>query len=62
MQAGKLLAFALGEDFDGGVGIVANPAGDLKHVGFAFDKPAKADTLDATAHDEAAGGAGWIVG
>jgi len=60
MQAGKLLAFTLGEDFDGGVGIVANPAGDLKDVGFAFDKPAEADALDAAAHDETVGGAGWI--
>lgn len=53
VQAGQLLGRALGQDFDRGVGIVADPACDLEDVGFALDEPAEADALNAAADEEA---------
>ena len=54
MQAGKLVARALRQHFHAAVVIVANPSGDAEDVRLAFDEPAKADALHASANQEAA--------
>jgi len=53
-QAGQLLGRALSKDFDRAIGVVSHPASYAQHVGFTFHKPAKADALHASAHEEAA--------
>ena len=55
MKSGKLVTRALREDFHAAIMIIANPAGDPEDVRLPFHKPAKANTLNASANDEAAG-------
>ena len=54
MQSGQLLSGALSQNFHRAIRIIAHPPRNLQHVRFALDKPAKADTLDASADKEAA--------
>jgi len=46
---------ALGKDLYRSIQIVAHPTGDTQQMGFALDKPAKADALHATANQKAPG-------
>jgi hypothetical protein len=62
VQACQLLARALRQYLDGAVRIVADPACDLQDVGFALDKPAKTDALDAAANQEAASDKDRVIG
>ena len=44
----------MSQHFDGAIGIVAHPAGNLQDVRLTLDKPAEADALDTSAHKKAA--------
>lgn len=45
---------ALGENLYTAVGVIPHPAGNTEDVCFAFDKPAEAHPLHASANDVAA--------
>jgi hypothetical protein len=55
VQIVDLLPSSLRQDFDRAIGVVAHPTGDSQDVRLPFDKPTKADALDATADQEATG-------
>jgi len=55
MQSGQLITGSLREDFHRPVVIITDPTGDAEDVRFAFDEPAEADSLDASADYVAAG-------
>ena len=48
----EVFGWAGGEDFDGAVVGVADPAAEAELGGFAVDEPAKADALNAAADEE----------
>jgi hypothetical protein len=54
VQGGELVARSLGKNFHASIVIVANPSCDPEDVGLALHKPAEADALHPTAHNEAA--------
>ena len=60
-QTGELISRPHGQHFDATIGIVADPSSDLQDMRLAFDKPAKADALDTSADNEAAGLGGRLV-
>src|SRR5205814_8469127 len=52
----KFFGVAGGEQFDGGIFIVAHPADQPELAGFTLDEPAEADSLDSSSDDVSAGG------
>jgi hypothetical protein len=60
MQSRKLVARPLGKNFHAAIMIVPHPPGDAENVRLALDKPAKANALDASADQKAAGLDGFI--
>jgi len=62
MQSCNLFARSLGQDFNGAIRIVADPAGNLQHVSFVLDKPAETDTLNAAAYKKAASLSDRVIG
>jgi len=55
MQSRELIAGSLGKNFHAAIVIVAHPSSDAQDVRFPLDKPAEADSLHASADDEALG-------
>ena len=55
MQAGELIAGALGEDFYAAVVVIADPSGNAQDVSFTFHEPAEADALHPSANQVAPG-------
>ena len=51
-QSRQLLACSHGQDFDVAIGIVADPTGNVEDVRLTLNKPAKPDSLDASAHQK----------
>jgi hypothetical protein len=55
MQARKLIARALSQNFHAAVVIVAHPSCNAQHVRFPLDKPAEPHALHAPADEKTAG-------
>jgi hypothetical protein len=60
MQARKLVARSLGQNFDAAIMIVTDPSGDAEDVSFALNEPTKADALHASTDKVAFGLDGFI--
>src|SRR5436305_15248175 len=50
----KFFGVAGGEQFDGGILVVAHPADQAKLAGLTLDEPAEADSLDSSSDDVSA--------
>jgi hypothetical protein len=55
MQSRELVASALGQNLYTAIVIIAHPPGDPQDMSLALNKPAEADPLYASAHEEPAG-------